>query len=134
MKKFNSFFAGLLFLGLSLNTIAQSQPPADYFVGKWNLSIEGLPQGDTKMMVSLERSDAKLTGAVFDSTQKEIAKFSKVEEKDNGITVYFSAQGYEVYLRLEKNGDDKVKGTMMDMFDATGERVKETKKSLKTTN
>jgi hypothetical protein len=28
-----------------------------------------------------------------------------------------------VYLMLEKKDDNKVAGTMMDMFDATGERV-----------
>jgi hypothetical protein len=124
MKKLSSFFAGLFLLILSVNANAQTQAPADFFSGKWSVLVEGLPQGDTKMMVNLERKEGKLTGAILDSTQKEISKFSKVEEKENEVTVYFTAQGYDVYLKLEKNGDDKVKGNMMDMFEAKGERMK----------
>lgn len=125
MKKPGSLLALLFLLVLSLNSKAQSQTPADYFVGKWNILVEGLPQGDSKMIVNLERKDGKLTGAILDSAKTEVAKFTKVEENENAVTMYFTAQGYDAYLRLEKNGDDKVKGSMMDMFDAKGERIKE---------
>jgi hypothetical protein len=125
MKKLSSFLTGFFLLVLSLNANAQSQNSSDYFVGKWNVLVEGLPQGDTKMVVNFERKVGKLTGAILDSTQKEISKFSNVEEKENDVTVYFTSQGYDVYMKLEKNGDDKVKGNMMDMFEAKGDRVKE---------
>lgn len=46
---------------------------------------------------------------------------------DTTATVYFTAQGYDVYLRLDKKGDDHITGSMMDMFDAEGDRVKDIK-------
>jgi len=126
-RTLNSLLAGLFFLLLSLNANAQTQNGTDYFAGKWNVLVKGLPQGDTKMIVNLDRKDTTLAGAIHDSTGTEISKFSKVELKDSAVTVYFTAQGYDVYLVMKKKDDDHVTGNMMDMFDAEGDRVKGTK-------
>jgi len=127
MTKLSSIIAGIFFLAISLNANAQTQMGKDYFIGKWNVLVKGLPNGDTKMIVDLQKGDTTLTGAIQDSTGNEIAKFSKVEVSDTSATVYFTAQGYDVYLRLDKKGDDYVAGSMMDMFDAEGDRVKDIK-------
>lgn len=128
MKKLSVFFAGLFILMLSFTAQAQTTPPADYFVGKWSVLVEGTPNGDSKMLVNLERKDGKLTGVILDpATDKVVSKIDKVEEKEKSVTVYFVASGYDVYLLLEKKDDDKVTGSLMDMFDAKGERVKEKK-------
>jgi hypothetical protein len=127
MKKLSLFLAGIFSLALSLNANAQTQAGADYFIGKWNVLVKGLPNGDTKMIVNLQKGDTTLTGSIQDSTGNEISKFSKVDVSDTSATVYFTAQGYDVYLRLDKKGDDRVTGSMMDMFDAEGDRVKEMK-------
>ena len=124
MKKLSSFFAGLFFLVLSFGAKAQTQPAGDYFVGKWNIEVKGTPQGDGKMTVTLERKDGKLTGTLSAKEMPEAAKFTKVEETEKAVTVYFTSQGYDVYLKLEKKDEDHVTGNMMDMFDATGERIK----------
>jgi hypothetical protein len=124
MKKTNQLSIGLFILLLSFSARAQSKLGGDYFMGKWNLLVKGLPDGDTKMSVNLEKADTSYAGALSDSTGKEIAKFSKVEMKDTTVTVYFTAQGYDVYLRLNKKDEDHVRGTMLDMFDAEGDRVK----------
>lgn len=100
-----------------------AQVPVDFFSGKWNVTVFGTPNGDAKMIVNLERKDGKLTGEVINPDSAESIKFSNVEEKENSVTVYFSASGYDVYLTLEKKGDNKVEGSMIDMFDAKGERV-----------
>jgi hypothetical protein len=55
----------------------------------------------------------------------ETIKFTNVEEKENSVTVYFNASGYDVYMTLEKKDDNHVTGSMMDMFDVSGERVTE---------
>lgn len=68
-----------------------------------------------------------MTGAVQDSTGKEIAKLDKVELGDSTITVYFTAQGYDVNLVLNKKDEDHVAGSLMGMFDAEGDRVKTVK-------
>ena len=127
MKKLSLFPAGLFLLLVTLTTNAQSQTGANYFAGKWNLLVKGLPQGDSKMVVSFDKKDSTLTGGLQDSTGMEIAKFSKVELKDNTVTVYFTAQGYDSYLVMNKKDEDHVTGSMMDMFDAEGDRVKASK-------
>jgi hypothetical protein len=125
MKKLSFFFAGLLFLALSFNLKAQTTSATDYFVGKWNVQVEGTPQGDGKMTVMLERKDGKLGGTIITKTGSEPTKITKVDEKEKSVTVYFNTSGYDVNLTMEKKDDDHVIGNVMDMFDARGERVKE---------
>lgn len=120
-----SIAASFCFILLSFVANAQTKTGADYFAGKWDILVKGLPNGDTKMIVSLDKKDSTLTGSILDSTGTEISKFSKVDLSDSTVTVYFTAQGYDVYLRLDNKGEDHVTGSMMDMFDAEGDRTKE---------
>lgn len=114
----------MIFCSLFFLTGAIAQDKVDYFVGKWNVVATGLPNGDSKMLVNLERVDGKLKGGMLDpATGKPTLAYSKVEETEKSVTVYFTAGGYNVYLYLEKKDDNHVTGNMMDMFDATGERV-----------
>ena len=124
MKILTLISAAFSFLLFSSNGNAQTKTGADYFMGDWNVLVKGLPSGETKMLVNLKKGDTACTGAINDSTGKEIAKFSKVELKDTTVTMYFTAQGYDVYLRLNRKDDNHVTGTMMDMFDAEGDRAK----------
>jgi hypothetical protein len=124
MKKVGFLFAGLFFLLLSVNVKAQTSG-ADYFAGKWSVLLKGTPNGDAKMVFVLEKKSDSLTGVVLDTTGAEISKISSVEQKENEITIYFNAQGYDVNLVLTKKDDDHVTGSLMGMFDAEGERVKQ---------
>src|SRR3954447_26131717 len=124
MNKFSSFLAGVLLMVLSFNAQAQTKP-ADYFSGKWNVEVKGTPQGDSKMVVTLERKDGKLTGYLTAKEMADTSKFTKVEETGKSVTVYFISQGYDVFLKLDKKDDDNVTGSMMDMFDATGVRIQD---------
>ena len=127
MKKQGLFFAGFFFLFLSLNLNAQSKTNAEYFAGKWSVIIKGTPNGDAKLFVLLEKKDTTMTGAVQDTTGTEISKISKVELTDSSVTVYFTTQGYDVNLLMQKKNDDHITGNMMNMFDAEGDRVKKSK-------
>ena len=124
MKKVSLVSTGLFFLLLFSNLHAQSKTGADYFAGKWNVLVKGTPSGDSKMFVSLAKQDSTMSGVLLDSTGTKMADISKVELKDNEVTVYFTAQGYDVYLTMDKKDDDHVTGSMMGMFDADGDRVK----------
>jgi hypothetical protein len=124
MKCLHATLAAICLLAVSFSANAQTKTGADYFEGKWSVLVKALPQGDTKMVFILEKKDASMTGAVQDSTGKEIAKLDKVELGDSTITVYFSAQGYDVNLVLNKKDEDHVAGSLMGMFDAEGDRVK----------
>jgi hypothetical protein len=127
MKKLSLFFAGLLLLVFSISANAQSKTGADYFVGKWNVLIKGTPNGDARMFIILEQKDTTMSGSVQDSAGVEMSKISSVELKDTTVTVYFTAQGYDVNLVMDRKDDDHVIGNLMGMFDAEGDRVKEIK-------
>lgn len=127
MKKLSLAFAGIFFLLLSLNVSAQVKTGADYFAGKWNVLLKGLPDGDKKMIFVLEKKDDKITGVVQDTSGKEISRLTNAELKENTVTLYFTAQGYDVNLVLNKKDEDHATGNLMGMFDAEGDRIKETK-------
>jgi hypothetical protein len=123
-KKLNGIFAGLCFILLAITTHAQSKTSADYFVGKWSVLIKGTPNGDAKMIVTLQKQDTTLTGTIQDSSGQVNSKIDKMELTGDKITLYFTAQGYDVNLEMDKKDDDHITGSMMGMFDAEGERVK----------
>jgi hypothetical protein len=125
MKRLTTLMAGLLSLALSFNAQAQSKTGADFFAGKWNVLITGTPYGDLKRVYILEKRDNGLAGTVLDSTGKEISKCSKIEVKDNEVTLYYTAQGTDVSIVLTKKDEDHVTGRAMGMFDAKGERIKQ---------
>jgi len=127
MKKASLFLAGSFLLLLSTNVHAQSKTGADYFKGKWNVLIKGTPNGDAKMISVLENKNDSIVGVVQDTTGAEISKISNAELNDTSVTVYFNAQGYDVNVVMNKKDDDHVRGSLMGMFDADGERIKEAK-------
>jgi hypothetical protein len=127
MRNFNAGILTAFLFFLSAALMAQTSSVPDYFTGKWMMLVKGLPNGDTKMIVVLDKKDTTLTGKIQDSVGMEISKFSKVELRENGVTVYFSAQGYDVYMTMNKKDEDHITGSMMDMFDAEGMRSKPAK-------
>ncbi len=125
MKKLTSILVGIVCLVVSTGVNAQSKAGADYFNGKWSVLMKGLPNGDTKMIFLLENRNDSIVGLVQDSTGMEIAKITSAELKDNEVTVYFTASGYDVNLLMTKKDDDHTTGSLMSMFDAEGERIKD---------
>lgn len=124
MKKLISLPAGLFFLIVSTNVHAQSRTGADFFAGKWSVLVSGTPYGDLKRIYVLDKKDNALSGVVQDSTGKEITKFSKVEVKDNEVTLYYTAMGNDVSVVLAKKDEDHITGSAMGMFDVKGDRIK----------
>jgi hypothetical protein len=124
MKKLSLLLAILPLVLLSFVAQAQSKTGADFFAGKWSALIAGTPYGDLKRIYVLEKKDNGLSGTVLDSTGKEVAKCSKVEVKDNELTLYYTAMGNDVSVVLSKKDEDHVAGSAMGMFDVKGERIK----------
>ena len=127
MKKSIQVFVGLFMLVSSINVHAQSKAGADYFNGKWSVLLKGTPNGDVKMIFVLESKIDSISGIVQDKSGVEIAKITNVELKDNEITLYFNVQSYDVNLLLTKKDADSVTGSLMNMFEAEGVRVKSLK-------
>jgi hypothetical protein len=128
MKKASFLYWLMIFLLLSTNMFAQPKPAlgADYFKGNWSVLIKGTPNGDARMIFLLELRNDSMTGVVQDTTGAEISKISKVELTDTSATVYFTAQGYDVNLVMNKKDSDHITGSLMAMFDVEGERLKKT--------
>ena len=113
---------GLFICIFSITTDAQTT--TDYFTGKWNLTIIGTPNGDSKMIANLERKDGKLAGEMTsEPAMGDPITISQIEEKENSVKLFFNAGGYDIYIFLEKTDDNHLKGTMLDMFETKGERV-----------
>lgn len=121
MKKINLISMCLVLFFLSMNSNAQNKP--DYFVGRWDVLVTGIPSGEAKMIISLERKEGKLDGNIKFGEETELTKFTSIEEKETSITLNFPASGYDVILTLEKKDDNHVAGTLMDQFEAKGERI-----------
>lgn len=99
---------------------------ADFFAGKWELSIIGVPGGDKKMLANITRKDGKLVGDLGDPAEpdKEKIAITSIEEEATKITLAFTASGYDVTVDLEKVDDDNLKGQMMGMFETKAVRIK----------
>lgn len=123
-----SLFLFVFVLGLCANGFAQTATPPEFFAGKWEITVTGLPDGDTKFVTELIRKDGKLTGELKDPTGKrtEVTPISKVEEvPGKTITIYMdTTQAGEVPIELTKVDEEHLKGQLMNMFDATALRVK----------
>ena len=103
-----------------------AQTQTNYFIGKWDVLVKGLPNGDTHMKFNIADSAGHMKGALLDTTaaRKDIP-LTKIEPDGDKVTLYFSAQGYDVSLLLTKKDDDHAAGSLMGMFEANAIRLKE---------
>ena len=75
------------------------------------------------MVIAIDQKDGKAVGTINGTDGKELYKVVSVEIKSNSATVNFiGSQGSEVPFELTKKDDNHVTGSIMSMFDATGER------------
>ena len=124
MKNFRTVFTAFILSAITLAVHGQSKTVAEYFEGKWSVLLKGTPDGDARMFFVLEKKVDSLTGVVLDTTGNQISKIDKAELKDTTVTLYFNAQGYDVSLVLNRKDEDHVTGSLLNMFDAEGERIK----------
>jgi len=116
----------LTLIVMCTTTWTQQADNAAFFAGKWNVTVTATPMGDVTLLMNLEMKEGKLTGNISDpATGNEVAEIYSIEVRENSITVSFNAEGYDVFLSLDKKDENNLTGNMMDMFDATGERVVE---------
>jgi hypothetical protein len=125
MKSAFTILTTAFFTITCFNVQAQSKEGADYFSGKWNVLVKGTPKRDLKMTFILDKSNDSISGIVQDTTGAPISTVSKVELQDNAVTLYFTAQGNDMNLVLNKKDDDHVTGILMDMFYTEGKREKQ---------
>ena len=108
----------------NLRSSAQSQEAPDFFVGKWTVLVKGTPQGDVKLVLSVEKKDTSLAAVILDSTGGAFAKVDKIVRNQTAMTAYFSALGYDLYLEMNKKDEDHLVGNLVGQFEAEAERIK----------
>src|SRR4051812_27514744 len=125
MKKFKFIIAGLIaFAFIAVKAQAQTATP-NYYAGKWDVLAKGIPGGDKHLFFTIAEKDGKLDGTMQDPESKQETPLTKVEQDDKGVILYFTAQNYDVTVNLQKKDDDHVTGSMMGMFECTGDRIKQ---------
>lgn len=123
MKTFQFLF--LAFSLLIFNSTVKAQDSKEYFIGKWVLETIGSPVGDSKMNLSVERTDGKLVCKITDESGENEVPVNRVEESENSIVIYFTSQGMEVDMSVTKKDDENVTGGIMSgMITVKGKRLK----------
>ena len=124
MKKFYSVIVLLFFIVLFAGGMLNVKAPANYFEGKWDITVVGTPQGDSRLILCFEEKNGKLEGKVIDpATNTVVSPITSIEQKEKTVTIIFEAQGYTVSLQLNEKDKNSVTGSMMGMFDASGTRI-----------
>jgi hypothetical protein len=122
--KIVSILLFVLFFGMTIKGFSQGTP-ADFFPGKWEISILGTPNGDSKLKIQLTRKDGKLTGQLTDPTGNPI-QIEELIEESGKITIGFAAEGMSLSIDLKKVDDNSMKGSLMSgRFDAKAVRLKD---------
>ena len=115
----------IFLVGFAFNGFSQTAAPADFFAGKWEISVIGSPNGDVKFVTDLVRKDGKLTGELSNATDPSQPKrpITKVEENGTNLVIYFeSSQAGEIFINLNKVDENNLKGILYS-FDATAKRI-----------
>ena len=129
MKKLVFICAMMLLMAANAFTANAQGESKEYFIGKWQVRVPGLPMGDVDMIVELNRVDGNLKGTI--SALNQTVEVERITEREKSVTLYFVGEGYDVDLTLIKKNQNEVTGDMMGQFDATGKRIKADNKSKK---
>ncbi len=127
-KEFINGVAILLFAivfstqAFAMNELTSSD---DYFASKWDVLLVGTPYGDVTLTFHLTREEGGLKGVITNSYDDSVTPVEQIDEREDSITVYWTAEGHYVNLDLKKEDENRMTGSLMGMFNATAERVLE---------
>ena len=118
------FFAFTLLMGSQVNAQSASEVES-YFLGKWNVTVKGTPNGDITIPFRFAKVDGKLKGYFLEPEAKDEKATDTVYIEGAEIKTGFNIAGYDVVVGMSKKDDDNATGSLMGMFDVTAARVKE---------
>ena len=122
MRNFINVFFGILASLMTAGTYAQES--SDFFVGKWEVSVAGTPDGDAVVEVIVARTDGVLDGKII--VGEDVTEIDSIEELEEGtIKINYTARGYSVFFYWEKVDENTIEGTLLDMYDTKGKRIVE---------
>jgi hypothetical protein len=95
-----------------------------YFMGKWNATAKGTPNGDVTIPVKFESKEGKLVGTFVDPESKQEVAMSGVVIEGAALKMSFTVMGYDITISITKKDENTATGSLMDMFDVVAVRVK----------
>jgi hypothetical protein len=112
----------IAFIAIAGSVNAQTKNTGEkYFIGKWNVMVYGLPDGDTKMLINIEKKDDKISGTLDDPAKTEPPlNLENVVVADSNFKATFNTQGMDISIMLKIKDDKNITGNMMEMFDIKG--------------
>lgn len=113
--------AALLFAGI--NASAQT-PEEKNFLGKWELTISGMPDGNMEIPLTVSYADSTLKGSIV-TPDGETMNFDSIEVDEDVLLAEFAADGFVVNLELSIEEDGTLSGYMMNAFTVKGKKAKE---------
>ena len=124
-----SIIISIIILAFIVNTSSLSAQAKNTgeknFIGKWNVMVYGVPDGDTKMIINIEKKEDKLAGNMADPAKSDPpVDLANIEVADSTFKATFSAQGMDITLMLKIKDDKNITGNMMDMFEIKGTKEK----------
>jgi hypothetical protein len=112
----------LLFFGTT-NLVAQTAE-TDFFADKWEVTITGTPAGDHTFVMNITREGDGLKGVFLGEDGSEVL-IDRVQAGDDSLTIEWFAEGHHVSMRLAKQDENNLSGSLLGMFDSTAERILE---------
>jgi hypothetical protein len=126
MKKVSIVISMIIiaFAATTMSAMAQSKVTGEkYFIGKWNVMVYGVPDGDTKMLINIEKKDDKITGTLADPAKTDPPlNLENIMVADSTLKATFNAQGMDISIMLKIKDDKNITGNMMEMFDIKGSK------------
>ena len=111
--------AALLFAGI--NASAQT-PQEKSFLGKWELTISGMPDGNMEIPLTVTYADKALKGSIVTPDGAEMA-FQSISVEDEFLVAEFEADGYVVNFELSLEKDGTLTGYMLNAFSVIGKKA-----------
>lgn len=122
MKKILAYaavVAALLFAGI--NASAQT-PEEKSFLGKWELTISGMPDGNMVIPLTVSFEDDTLKGSIVTPSDEKMT-FDTISVDEDVLLAEFEAEGFVVNLELSLEEDGTLSGYLMNAFSIKGKKV-----------
>lgn len=105
---------------------ANAQTKTNFYIGKWDVLVKGLPEGDSHSKLNIADSAGQMKAILLDTTAAhKNVPINKIELEGEKITLYFTMQGIDLNLVLTRKDDDHATGSLAGMFDAVAVRLKD---------
>lgn len=108
-------------------TLSQTQPSDDYFIGEWNAVLIGLPDGDLPFIINITIQEDSLQAKFYDEAQTYVVpveKIARTGENALSLSFYDYNNGVDVIINLIKKDEDNLTGNVLNMYTITATRKK----------